>query len=210
MDPMAVKVVRVRLRGTHLAVMRLNRQVTQGAKAAMAETAQFGLTAVERQISRTRPRPVAGGTYRAAWAVKKTSTGAILGNSSPQSVQVEVGREPGSPPPLDPLIEWVKQKRLVKPVRQRKRSRRGGRRDLGARSDKQREAANKRRYKSYLKRTNARSSQARQLAGRISKSIGRKGIEGRYVLAKTLPRTGRFLKRELARQTKQAIMSHQG
>ena len=206
---MAVKIVKLRLRGTRMAVMRLNRQMAASSRAAMLDTAQFGLTAVERQISRTRPRPVAGGTYRSAWSVKKTRKGAILGNSTKQAVQVEVGRAPGSPPPLDPLVEWVKQKRLVKPVRVRKpKATQSG--VPYSYNSKKAERSRARSHKSFLKRSKANHDRATAIAARIAKSIGRKGVKGHYILAKSMPRIQRFMNRQLAKNTKSVIMKHRG
>ena len=206
---MATKIVRIKLRGTHAAVRRLDRQVQAGVRGSLREAAQFGQTAVERQIARTRPRPVASNTYRLAWHVKNTKDGAILGNSAAHSIQVEVGREPGRPPPIAPLREWVLQKRLVKPYRPRApKPRKSG--DVTVYNSKREEKKRKRRYQRMLRAQRSRHAQATAIAARIAKAIARKGIKGRYPLAKSLPRTQRFLRRELVRQTKSALAKHTG
>jgi len=209
MDVVAVKVVKLRLRGTHAAVRRLDRQVSNGAKDSLREAAMFGLTAVERQISRTQPRPVASGSYRSGWVVKHTKRGAVLGNSTAQAVQVEVGRDPGSPPPIDPLREWVLLKRIVKPVRQRapKALKSGDVVKYDQKNDERRRA---RAHKSFLRRSAARSAQARAIAAKIAKAIGRRGVPGKFVLAKSLPRTQRFLHRQLRKNTREALLKHRG
>jgi len=77
------------------------------------ETARFGLTAVQRTISKTKPPPVATGNYRAAWKIIYNPDGPQLVNTAPYARYVEMGRRPGKRPPLTPIEQWVRVKRLA-------------------------------------------------------------------------------------------------
>lgn len=79
---------------------------------AAQETARFGLTAVQRAINATRPPPVATGNYRNSWKVITSEDGAQLVNTAKHAKFVEFGRRPGKRPPLKPIEQWVRVKRL--------------------------------------------------------------------------------------------------
>jgi hypothetical protein len=64
---------------------------------------------VQREIAASDPQPVDQGQYKAAWQSTPVEGGAVVGNSSAQSVWIERGRGPG-PVPLAPIREWVRRK----------------------------------------------------------------------------------------------------
>ena len=217
MGGMAVKVVKLRLRGTHLAVMRLDRQVQRGVREALHETALFGLTAVEREIRRAKPRPVASNTYRLAWAVKRTKEGAVLGNSAAHAIQVEVGRRPGKHVPLEPLREWVMQKRIVRPARTRKakplkplKPSKSNKTYSGLREAKREAQRRAKQRKRFLRATASKHRQAMAIAARISKAIAKRGIKGRYILANTMPMLRKALPRNMRKSIRGALAAHRG
>ncbi len=62
----------------------------------------------------TAVRAVDTGRMRNSFTVTKTDTGAILENSAPYFSVLDQGRRPGQAgPPLRPILEWVKRKRIV-------------------------------------------------------------------------------------------------
>lgn len=69
---------------------------------------------IQKQIQATDPIPVDMGQYKASWSSHNTPTGAVVGNNSKQAVFVEIGRKPGSMPPLEPLLGWAKRHGFVK------------------------------------------------------------------------------------------------
>lgn len=80
----------------------------------MRKAARFGHTAVQHTYTRTRdPFKIrASGSYGQAFITQNIPDGALLANAMHYAVFVERGRKPGKPPPLDPIVEWVYQKRL--------------------------------------------------------------------------------------------------
>jgi len=175
----------------------------------MRETAQFGLTAVERQIGRTTPyRPVATNTYRQSWTVQKTKHGAILGNPTVQSYFVEVGRKAGKAPPFDAILQWVKVKRLAgkRPKRQKllkppKNPRTAsGRRKL---------MINDARRRNNIANAMNQAADEQSIAVAVMMKIKRKGFKGRYVLLKTMPRINKFAVKASKKALADAIKMYQ-
>lgn len=80
----------------------------------MRKAARFGHTAVQHTYTRTRdPFKIrASGSYGQAFITQDIPEGAILANAMFYAVFVERGRKKGRPPPFDPILEWVYQKRI--------------------------------------------------------------------------------------------------
>lgn len=96
------------------AVRMLAKQFDAGVIRALQNTARYGATQAVRVSAQTKPfRPRATGTYERSFAVIKVKDGAILTNTARHSIFVELGRRPGKRPPLAPLIDWVKIKRIA-------------------------------------------------------------------------------------------------
>ena len=55
------------------------------------------------------------GHYIRAWQAGKTQLGAELFNTEPYSDVIELGRRPGSFPPVDPLVGWVERNLSIGP-----------------------------------------------------------------------------------------------
>lgn len=56
------------------------------------------------------------GIYKRAFRVVRTFKGAELRNDAPHAATIEYGRRPGAtPPPLGPILGWVRRKLNVKP-----------------------------------------------------------------------------------------------
>lgn len=67
---------------------------------------------VVEAIAETSPYPpVDTGVYRSAFEIERLSNGARVENRVLHAEQIEIGRRPG-PVPLQPILEWVKRKRL--------------------------------------------------------------------------------------------------
>ncbi len=157
----------------------LSRQFDNGVIKALQRTARYGATQAVRVSAQTRPfRPRATGTYERSFMVFKLKDGAVMTNSARHSIFVELGRRPGKRPPLKPLIEWVKRKKI-------------GRKGLGR--DKQG------RFKSLS------SGQARAIAFLIARKIGRKGTKGKFVFRRTVPLMAKRLPLEIAVEMSKSI-----
>lgn len=148
---------------------------------AMRETAMFAQTAVARTAARVRPKPRATGQYAQSWGVRNTRNGAVMGNSSRQSIWVERGRRAGKRPPLEPILEWVRVKRLV--------------RTKGSRG------------KSRGRKRSRPDAAERGLAFTIQAKIGRVGTPARWPLKTAMPAIGKRAERELKRAVRRALES---
>jgi hypothetical protein len=157
---------------------------------------------VQSTISRTKPyKPIAKGTYRNSWNVHKHSTGAVLGNSTLQARFVEIGRLPGRAPPLKPIYEWVKTKKLgAKSLRKKRKKRSRPKREKGAEGA----AASGKPKKLNTKRALAAMRADLMIAKMVRIKIGREGTPARYPLKRTLPRMERFLVKDLRKKVKAA------
>lgn len=199
------------------AVDRLLRNMEVAQRQAMIETAKFGVTAVQRMIRKTSPKPIATGAYMQSWAWIKTKHGAILGSDVKHSFFVERGRRPGKMPPLDAILEWVKVKRIrfdkfgqVAVKRKRTASERAHTKTLNALSKKHDPQKPKR-----PKGTSGKSKKPRKpskaaltllkhqkaFAFMVALKIKHKGTKGRYVLLRTMP----ILKKRALRNSRKAV-----
>lgn len=171
------------------ALHQLGERVEQDAIRAMQDAARFGVAAVIRSSATTKPRPKASGTYENAWLVHRLRDGATVSNSARHAIFVERGRRPGRAPPLDPIKEWVRQKRL----------------------DRQALAAAKKRRKGTGKVTRKRTAArflemfVHMLARRIQRKIAARGVSGRYVLRRAMPTIAKRAHRELRTVVKQIV-----
>ena len=218
-----------------LEVKLLEGQVKRAAVRAMRKTGQFGRTAVERTIAKTKPRPVASNTYRQGWFSRHIRRGAVLGNSARHSLFVEAGRRPGRRPPVEAILEWVRVKKIrprgmteakkrggsgppspsgvehpfwggaiPKPPKTSKPSRPSTSKPkrpqsaaaAGAAAARRRTATQKRKQKKAAILLQAQ----RGLAFMIAQKIGRRGTKGRWVLRRTMPKIGRFSKRQMRKE----------
>lgn len=58
---------------------------------------------------------VVDGLYKASWRTTAVRGGHEVRNDAPYAAVLELGRRPGMPgPPLDPIIEWVRKKGIVR------------------------------------------------------------------------------------------------
>ena len=141
---------------------KMPRKIEAALVGGMRRTAQFGAAAVARSEAQASPRPYATGQYHRSWAWKPRPDGAVLGNSSKQSYWVEAGRKPGKQPPVVPLVEWVRVKRLAK------------RRGAGTRKKRQ-----------------SRTAVERAIAFAVARKIAREGTKPRWVLRRAMPVIGK-------------------
>lgn len=97
------------------AVRALSRQFDGAVLLALRKAARYGATQAVRVSAQTKPfRPRATGTFERSFIVIKVPDGAVLTNSARHSIFVELGRRPGKRPPLQPIIDWVKIRRIAK------------------------------------------------------------------------------------------------
>lgn len=148
----------------------------------LRESARFGHTAVVRTTKRTAdPFKIrASGSYENNWVKQDIPQGALVANAIFYAVFVERGRKKGKAPPFDPILAWVKMKRLATLTPPR---------GIG------------RRTKINIE-DNVRSQNEEQaeFARNVQRKIAKKGTKGRFVLKRTMPLITKFAAREIRRQ----------
>jgi hypothetical protein len=151
-------------------------------RVAAVKTAEFGVTAVQRTIRQTVPRPMASNTYMQSWAWKRTQRGAVLGTNVRHAIFVEIGRKAGKMPPVSAILEWVKLRRLVKPAKPKGRGK-------------------------GTKKAAAESLAAMQLAlaWKVARKIKNKGTAARFVLKRTMPKLQKYYIAESKKAISRAI-----
>jgi hypothetical protein len=125
-------------------------------------------------VNSISPPPVDRGTYRRSFKAQKVANGAVFYNFAPHAPIIEMGRRPGSKmPPVGVILAWVKRKKIgatfagpVQPTRKVYSTLGGKSRKPGARKL-------------------AVDRQQRGIALMIARSIGRRGLPARHVLALT-------------------------
>ncbi len=157
---------------------KMERDISAKMRVAAKQAAMYGRTAVRIQASKTTPEPIASGVYKDSWEVIDTATGAKIANYTPQSFFVEVGRKPGTNPPLDPLLLWLKQKRF--------------------RVRTKRMFSHKRIPRSRV----AKEQVLRSTAFAIQRIIKERGVAPRFVMQRTIPNIAKFYKKALRSQLK--------
>lgn len=150
--------------------------IRKGAKLA----SEYGRTAAMREGGRVKPKAFATGTYRQSWIAQTTRDGSFVANTARHAIFVEVGRMPGKQPPLQPILEWVYVKRMLRRPKATYKSARGARRA-------------KIRSRMHLN----------IIARAIARKIGKWGIEGRFVLRRAVPRIHKRYIRELRKAMKE-------
>lgn len=186
------------------AVKELSRSMAKGQRGAMIETAKFGVTAVQRMIRQTSPKPIATGSYTQSWGWIKTKTGAIMGSDARHSYFVEIGRKPGRMPPVEAILEWVKVKKIrfdktgKVAVKKKKRKKTAAERAHTKTLNQLSKAHDTKKAKTPstgAKKPKKPSKAAQQLlkhqtafAWMVALKIKHKGTKGRYVLLRTMPK----------------------
>lgn len=178
------------------ALRRLGVHVENAVHEAFVRVARSGKLYAER-LTRTR-KARAFGTYLASWRVEEHGKSVALANLSRHSIFVERGRDPGKPPPLLPIVEWV----LIKGMAGRRRPRVGKMPAGGGDGRVARGGA---------KRAKARASKftrridAVQLAQMIRMKIAKKGTEGYGIMRDTRLRMARLAPIEVRRSVARAL-----
>ena len=162
-------------------LLKMNKAMEGAAKAALRDAAAYGTKAVQREIGRSRPKPVATGDYRRSWTWEPTKRGAILGSLARQSYWVEAGRKAGKRPPMEAILRWVRAKKIHA-------TKRG---DLKAALRRPGESGRK----SKAKRLARLARLDVGLAYAIARKIGKEGTPPRWVLRRALPSIGQKAKK---------------
>jgi hypothetical protein len=183
-----VTVVHLRtIRDLEMALIALGKKVEKEAVQGMRNAARFGVAAAIRTGAKERRRPKASGTYERSWLVHPLDDGATVSNSAKHAIFVERGRRPGRRPPLEPILEWVYQKRLAP------RSKAAPKRIKGAK-------------RSAWHAEQARNvMDAHDIAEAVRWKIARKGTPGRYILRKTVPMIGKRATLEMRRAIRRVV-----
>lgn len=167
---------RVRLRSTpelRRALKAWGKGAEAAVRKAMYKSAVFGKTAVQVEINRARPKPIATQTYKRSFVAVRTRDGAILAPSARHGYFPEAGRRPGRMPPAEPIEEWVRTKKMTRAVTGRKR-------------ELSRSPKAMRSKKGRLGQIAALRA-VQRLVFMIRRKIARKGTDGRWIVKKTVP-----------------------
>lgn len=156
------------------ALRSLGRDVERAVRIAALKAALRG------QALAIEASPRASNAYALSWRVKKLRDGAVVGSTSEHAIFVEEGRKPGKPPPVAPILKWMRDVGIGVEVKPYKRRRRKG----------------KRRKTKRTRQAAMRFS----LALRIARHIGRRGTTGKYVLKGTIPAVSQHFWRGVERE----------
>lgn len=139
--------------------LKKDAKLVEGAVKVIRETVKLhGPRAVQEEISALARAPVDRGTYRRSFRFDDIPLGATAYNFAPYAAIIEEGRRPGQrPPPIGPIIEWVKRKGIG---RQYGPNQAGKRKVSRALSDRE----------------------ARGIAFVIARAIGKRGVPAHHIL----------------------------
>lgn len=145
------------------------RKLGKGIERDLHKAAMIAARRGQAAVMQASPR--VSGTLAKSWRAKRMPWGALIFSVSRHAPVVEFGRRPGQrPPPVEPILEWVKRKHIGGIEMRRRRSRGRRRRKL--------------------------TREQATLAFLIARSIGRKGTKGQYVLRSVLPQVASFYWRQ--------------
>lgn len=140
-----------------------------------------------------------GKGYTSSFGVTLTRDGAVMGNSAPHAKFVERGRRAGRPPPVSVILLWMFERGMIKRIPEFKQRVHV---DKSIKGRTRRIMIGVRQEVAVKRRTTAREAyiaEARSKAYLIARSIGRRGIRGKFPIGKELVDIKRFIKAELAR-----------
>lgn len=174
------------------ALKKYSTAVEDTVKKSMQVSARFGLAAVIKTARKTKDpfRIRASGTYEASFFVKDTDDGAVVSNSAKHAVFVERGRRPGKMPPAEVILEWMKEKKMVRA------SRKKGEKKESKEKKAKKKTSKKKRSKSKL----IKKKDAPVIAMNIARKIGKKGTKGRWVFRRSMARIAKFTRKDLRKR----------
>jgi len=139
-------------------------------------------------VSSETPPPVDRGTYRRSFKVQDITDGVVIYNFAPHAGVIERGRRPGRMPPIDVIQAWVRRKHIgatfTGPVQRSVsvRSKLGGRK------------------KSVGGRKGAIEAQQRNIAFRIARKIGARGLPAHHILDRTVETLTPIVEKKIAEE----------
>lgn len=202
-------------------VRDLGRRMEAAILAASWTAARWGEAEAVR--STMRAKISASHTFARAWISRRVKDGAIVGNSAAHAYFVERGRRPGKGPPIAPIEEWIKLKKVmpVKPPRESRQASqkyaygrgvtgdvlagqsrgKGGKYAAAQRVRLQKIAKQRERFhRSDTARGYRHRMAIRAMAMNISRKIARRGTKARFILGKMLQPLGRRFHRDIKRE----------
>ena len=140
-----------------------------------------------------------GKDYASSFKVEPTRDGAMMGNTAKHAVFVERGRRAGRPPPVLVILMWMFERGIIKNIPSFKQKVHV---DKAIKGRTRRIMIGVKQEVAVQRRTTAREAyvaQARAKAYAIARSIGRKGMRGKFPVGKAVGDTKRFIRAELNR-----------
>lgn len=143
----------------------------------------------------------ASGTYERSFVVEDTADGAILANAAAHAYFVERGRRAGAkPPPASIILRWLMEKGAIKRIPAFS-GRDGSKISPDVKGKARRIAVGQRKEEQVKRRTSKREAYIAASWHRaisIARSIGARGIRGKFILGKATAEIHRFIRRELS------------
>jgi hypothetical protein len=147
-----------------------------------------------------KPHKNSGGkNYTSNFKVEPTRDGALMGNTAKHARFVEQGRRAGRPPPVLVILMWMFERGIIKNIPSFKQNVSV---DKAIKGRTRRIMIGVKQEVAAKRRTTAREAyvaQARSKAYAIARSIGRRGIRGKFPVGKAVGDTKRFIRAELNR-----------
>jgi len=178
------------------------RKVYQDLVRTCRRAAEYGRTRAIHHAAREGIKPHRGGNgedYASSFEVAPTRDGAVLGNKSKHARFVELGRRPGRPPPVTVILLWMFERGIIKRLPSFKAKVRV---DPAIKGKARRIAIGEAKEAESRRRLTMREKYIAEARGRayaIARSIGRKGMRGRFPVGKSLADIKRFIRSELNR-----------
>ena len=138
-----------------------------------------------------------GKDYASSFKIEPTRDGAVLGNTAKHARFVEQGRRAGRPPPVLVILMWMFERGIIKNIPSFKQAVHV---DKAIKGRTRRIMIGVKQEVAVQRRTTAREAyvaQARSKAYAIARSIGKRGVRGKFILGKTTERISKYVRREL-------------
>ena len=183
----------------------MGKAADQAVRQTMIRVAEYGRA--QAQVTSKRKKLRASGTYDDNFVVLVAEgtgdTVAQLANAAKHAYFVEEGRRPGRRPPLNPILEWIRLKGLIKAPRKPKYGPR--QRPRPKFGPKERTKHGPKQRKPKRRKTKNKKITALQLAFLIQRKIGKLGTEGHHVFATVVPKMQAFAVKQVEKEIRKAM-----
>lgn len=199
------------LKALERVILALGHRLEQANLAAAWTASQWSVSAATKATNRAKIN--ASQTFARSWLCRRVKDGAFVANSAAHAYFVERGRKPGKGPPLAPIEEWIRLKKIM-PSKPPKVSLQAARRAVIGKgitgnlsgSAKQRArlradiALRTKIHRSDFARAYRHNLAIKELAKNIARKIARRGTKAKFILGRLLQAIGRRYYRDIKKQ----------